>query len=169
LTLINRLTLFTLASLGVVLVTFSGAIYLLARTHLLRQVDERAVADLGTLVAAVELEPDGLEWDRGEHTLWPAHRPEPAVWAIFDAGGKWTATRIPLDCSNLTRPRAEYNRRWCRGVGKTGASTATPPPIPARTPSTGDPRREYPAPPVTSGIGLWRSSPRSRSPALKGR
>lgn len=87
-TLTNRLTLFSLAALGVVLVAFSGAMYLLAWTYLLRQADERAAADLDTLVAAAELEPDGLEWDRGEHTLWSAHRLEPAVWAIFDAGGR---------------------------------------------------------------------------------
>lgn len=87
-TLTNRLMLFSLAALGVVLVAFSGTMYLLARTYLLRQADERATADLDTLVAAVELEPDGLEWDRGEHTLWSAHRLEPAVWAIFDAGGR---------------------------------------------------------------------------------
>lgn len=87
-TLTNRLTLFSLAALGVVLVAFSVTMYLLAWTYLLRQVDERAVADVDTLVAAAELEPDGLEWDRGEHALWSAHRLEPAVWAIFDAGGR---------------------------------------------------------------------------------
>lgn len=85
-TLTNRLTVFFLAALAVVLAAFSIALYSLARSHLYRQVDEQARANLDTLVAAAEIEPDGLEWDRGERTLWPK-RDLPTVWAVFDARG----------------------------------------------------------------------------------
>jgi len=87
-TLTNRLTVFFLTALAVVLVAFSITLYALARTHLMQQVDERAASNLDTLVAAVEVEPDGLEWDRRERTLWPAKRDEPTVWAVFDFRGR---------------------------------------------------------------------------------
>lgn len=86
--LTNRLTLFFLVALAVVLGAFSTTMYVLARTHLMRQVDERAASNLDTLVAAAEVEPDGLEWDRGEHSLWPAAGEQPIAWAIFDSQGR---------------------------------------------------------------------------------
>lgn len=86
-TLTNRLTLFFLTALAGVLVAFSLALYLIARFHLTRQLDERAEATLDTLVAAAELEPDGLEWDRRERNLW-TKRDEPTVWAVFDTLGR---------------------------------------------------------------------------------
>ena len=63
-TLTNRLTLFSLVALGVVLAAFSGTTYVLARTHLMRQLNDRATATLDTPVAADEVEGDGLEWER---------------------------------------------------------------------------------------------------------
>src|SRR5262249_1344770 len=61
LTLTNRLLLFFLATLAVVLVGFSLTLYLLARTYLRRQADERLEAALNTLVAAVEVTTEGVE------------------------------------------------------------------------------------------------------------
>ncbi len=87
-TLTTRLTLFFLIALALVLAAFSVTLYALARTHLMQQVDERAASNLDTLVAAVEVEPDGLEWDRRERTLWPAKRDAPTVWAVFDCRGR---------------------------------------------------------------------------------
>jgi heavy metal sensor kinase len=86
-TLTNRLTLFFLTALAVVLAAFSIALYSLARSHLTRQVDEHARANLDTLTAALEVEPDGLEWNRRDRNLWP-RRDEPPVWAVFDAQGR---------------------------------------------------------------------------------
>lgn len=87
-TLTNRLTLFFLVALAVVLAAFSVTLYALALAHLGQQVDERGEASLDALVAAAELEPDGLEWDRGEHMLSPATGGEPTVWAVFDSLGQ---------------------------------------------------------------------------------
>jgi len=63
-TLVTRLSLFLLAALGVVLLGFSAALYALAHVHLHRQADERAAGMLDVLTAAVESEPEGLEWNR---------------------------------------------------------------------------------------------------------
>ncbi|QEL19466.1 ATP-binding protein [Limnoglobus roseus] len=87
-TLTTRLTAFFLAALAVVLVAFSGTLYSLARTHLLRQLDDRAAATLETLVAATEVEPDGLEWDRKERTLIVPRGDGRLVWTVFDNGGR---------------------------------------------------------------------------------
>jgi signal transduction histidine kinase len=74
---------FFLAALAVVLIGFSAALYLLAWTYLHRQADERLAAALDTLVAAVEVESDGLDWEPGVHslTLGPEVR-----WVVRDGG-----------------------------------------------------------------------------------
>lgn len=101
-TLTNRLTLFFLTALAAVLIAFSVAIYGLARIHLFRQVDERATAALETLVAATELEPDGLEWDRKQRSLWESRSDQPTTWAIFDSRGR-EVDGDPRDVSLLDR------------------------------------------------------------------
>jgi two-component system OmpR family sensor kinase len=62
-TLTNRLTLFFLLALAAVLAGFSGTLYVLARTHLYGQLDAHVTATMDTLVAAAEVEPDGLDWE----------------------------------------------------------------------------------------------------------
>lgn len=87
-TLTNRLTLFALAALGVVLATFSGTMYVLARTHLMRQLNDRATSTLDTLVAAAEVEGDGLEWERRNRQILLRGDGEPPVWAVYDESGQ---------------------------------------------------------------------------------
>ena len=76
----TRLSAFFLAALAAVLVGFSAALLLLARSYLVGQLDERLGRALDTLEAAVDIEPGGLEWepadrliavgiDRGENAL----------------------------------------------------------------------------------------------------
>lgn len=86
-TLKNRLTLFFLVGLALLLAAFSVTLHTLARVHLGQQVNERGEANLESLVAATELEPDGLEWDQVEHMLKLATGGEPTVWAVFDSQG----------------------------------------------------------------------------------
>jgi len=86
-TLTNRLTLFFLTALGLVLMAFSGTTYLLARTHLMRQSNDRATATLDTLVAAAEVEPDGLDWEPELRRLPFRWEGEPPVWAIYNETG----------------------------------------------------------------------------------
>jgi signal transduction histidine kinase len=59
----TRLSAFFLTSMALVLIGFSGTLYLLARTYLVRQLDDRLQRCLDTLEAAVDIEPGGLEWE----------------------------------------------------------------------------------------------------------
>jgi heavy metal sensor kinase len=89
-TLTNRLTLFFLSALAIVLIAFSVALYTLARNHLFHRLNERAISTVDTLFAIAEVEPDGLEWDlkkrklilRGKHG-------NPPAWAVYDESGRW--------------------------------------------------------------------------------
>jgi heavy metal sensor kinase len=61
--LTTRLTAFFLAALAAVLAGFSATLWLLAREYLHRQVDDRLEATIQTLVASIEFELAGLEWE----------------------------------------------------------------------------------------------------------
>jgi signal transduction histidine kinase len=87
-TLTNRLTLFFLVTLGVVLAAFSGTTYVLARTYLIRQLNDRATATLDTLVAAAEVEDDGLEWEPKDRRIQLRGDGEPPIWAVYDQNGQ---------------------------------------------------------------------------------
>jgi signal transduction histidine kinase len=68
-TLTNRLLLFFVGSLGAVLMLFSIALYWTARDHLFHQAVERLAALDKVLVAAVEVGPDGAEWEPGQRSV----------------------------------------------------------------------------------------------------
>ena len=52
----TRFSAYFLTALGLVLVGFSGTLYLLARHHLRRELEERLVRALDTLEASVDIE-----------------------------------------------------------------------------------------------------------------
>ncbi len=87
--LTTRLSAFFLLTLAVVLAGFSTVLYLLARTYLHRQVEERLTTSLATLEAAVEREPDGLDWEPDEHHLALGQDPsaEQVRWVVRDGAG----------------------------------------------------------------------------------
>jgi len=89
-TLTNRLSLFFLATLALVLFGFSATLYFLARSYLDRQSEERLEAALNTLVAAVEFRPDGLEWEPAERhlNLGPATFGDAILWVVSDDQGR---------------------------------------------------------------------------------
>src|ERR1700694_2840816 len=90
-TLTNRLSMFFLGALAVVLVGFATALYLLARTYLYRQADERLEAALNTLTAAVEIGPDAVEWEPNAHRLpgGMENGPDRIGWQVRMAGESW--------------------------------------------------------------------------------
>ena len=92
-TLSTRLLLFYLASLIVLLGGFSVTLYLVAEGHLQRQSNERLESALNTLSAAVEVTPDGVEWEPNERTLRIAHGTEQdqIAWVITDGEGRVVA------------------------------------------------------------------------------
>ena len=89
-TLTTRLSLFFLSMLAVVLLGFSTVLYWLADQYLHRQSQERLDAILGTLSAAVDVGPEGVEWEPGARQLKleiPAFS-DPVVWVICDHRGQ---------------------------------------------------------------------------------
>ncbi len=84
--LTTRLSAFFLIALAVVLSGFSASLYLLARNHLVRQVDERLINALDTLEASVDIEPGGLEWEPADRrmTLGVELAPSAVRWAVRD-------------------------------------------------------------------------------------
>jgi heavy metal sensor kinase len=97
-----RLSAFFLGALAFVLAGFALTLYLLARTYLYRQVDERLTASLDTLEAAAELDPDGLDWEPTEHhvTLGQDSAEDQVRWLVREADGK------VVDHSSNLRPEA---------------------------------------------------------------
>ena len=91
-TLTTRLLLFYLGSLTVLLGGFSTTLYLLAKDYLQRQSDERLESALNTLGAAIEITPEGVEWEPHEHQLriTPGAADRPA-WLVTDGEGKVVA------------------------------------------------------------------------------
>jgi two-component system, OmpR family, sensor kinase len=87
--LATRLSAFFLIALALVLTGFSGSLYLLARTYLVRQLDERLQQALDTLEASVDIEPGGLEWEPSDRRMTLGVEPgESAVrWAVRDGKG----------------------------------------------------------------------------------
>ena len=87
--LATRLSAFFLIALALVLAGFSGALYLLARNYLVRQLDERLLNALDTLEASVDIEPGGLEWEPADRrmTLGVDQGPTAVRWAVRDGAG----------------------------------------------------------------------------------
>lgn len=82
----TRLSLFFLTMLALVLAGFSITLYSLAQNHLRHQAQERLDGALNTLVAAVEVGPEGLEWEKTQHKLdlGLRHVSDQVVWLISD-------------------------------------------------------------------------------------
>src|SRR5438552_17816261 len=91
--------LFFLGTLAVVLIGFSAAIYLFARAYLQQQADERLEAAANTLVAAVEVTPDGVEWEPGQRTLTVGQ----VEWLVSDHQGRVV---------DRSRGAIEYGQDW---------------------------------------------------------
>jgi len=87
--LTTRMTAFALAALAAVLIGFSLTLYALAWSHLHRHDDERLIAAMETLSAAVEVNPDGVEWEANVRQMRVGRdEPDEAIrWVIVaDAG-----------------------------------------------------------------------------------
>jgi heavy metal sensor kinase len=90
LSLTNRLLAFFMTMLAVVLVSFSLALFFLARNYLDGVVGDRLDAALDTLAAAAEVRPDGVEWEPAERQLrlGSPRNSDPLVWTVTEPGGK---------------------------------------------------------------------------------
>jgi heavy metal sensor kinase len=90
LTLTTRLSMFFLATLALVLLGFSTAVYLLAGVYLHRQSEERLGAALNTLVASVEIRSHSVEWEPAQRhlTIGSGAFGDPIIWLVSDDQGR---------------------------------------------------------------------------------
>ena len=86
-TLTTRLMAFYLGSVAAVLAGFSAALYVVAQDHLYRLADERLDAALNTLGAAVEVTPDGVEWEPNERAVRLSPGQDQIAWIVSDDAG----------------------------------------------------------------------------------
>lgn len=137
-TLTNRLSLFLVVVIAVVLVTFSAVLYALADHYLPRQLDDRLDASLKTLASAAEVEPDGVEWEPHTHPLSVVHD-EHLYWIVTDDTGA-VIDRSPqpraADLMDAARRGLAAGHRSPRRVNHSG-----------RAWRVGRVRVEHPAPP----------------------
>lgn len=92
--LINRVSVFFLAGLAVVLVVFSGVFYAFVHAHLVHQFDQELRGTFNSLVAAVEIEPTDVSWQPLEHTiaLGITEGPDEVQWAVIGDGSRLVET-----------------------------------------------------------------------------
>ncbi len=82
--LATRLLTFFMLILAMVLVAFSATLYSWARSYLHRQVIDQVTSTLDTMVAAAEVEPDGLDWEPELRQLPSRWEGDPPLWVIHD-------------------------------------------------------------------------------------
>jgi len=95
-TLTTRVSAFFLGWLGLSLAGFAVTIYLVERADLYRRADDRLAGTLDALVAAAEVDNDGVEWEPLERTLPRGDGPDAVIWLVTVPGAK------VLDRSNPT-------------------------------------------------------------------
>jgi signal transduction histidine kinase len=110
--LATRLSAFFLIALAVVLAGFSVALFMLARSHLVRELDERLQNGLDTLEASVDIEPGGLEWEPADRrmTLGVDHVATAVRWAVRDDRG--AIVDRAANASAATFPSGWQPRSW---------------------------------------------------------
>lgn len=101
-TLVNRVSAFFLAALAICLAGYSLLSYVLIRDHLYGQFDDRLHHALNVLVAAIEVEPDGVKWQPSDHTitLGDERDADEVRWAIVDERGRVVDRSRNLDSAS---------------------------------------------------------------------
>ncbi len=102
-TLTNRLMLFFVGTLAVILIGFSAASYGLTNHYLHHQARDQLESALNTLVAATEIAPDGVEWEPRERLIALGSGPfgEAARWLVTDGAGRSVDQSSHADNKNL--------------------------------------------------------------------
>lgn len=113
----NRVSIFFLVAMAVVLVGFSTTMYVLAKWHLETQDDRHIESALNVLIAAIEIHPDDVQWEPLERKVTIGNDPDltQVRWAVHDDQGQL------IDCSvNMTQQCDSESSRaspnWCIGV-----------------------------------------------------
>jgi signal transduction histidine kinase len=103
--LTTRLVGFSLAALAVVLVGFSALVLLLAQADVDRHVDRRVQGTLDAMAAAVEVKPNGLEWEPDQRGFALSSVPgdAPVAWLVYADGKLLVSRGAPLRTAELER------------------------------------------------------------------
>ena len=122
-TLTNRLLSFFLTALAVLLLGFSVTLYLLVRSHLSGQLDDRLEATLNTLVAAAEVRVEAVEWEPAERlmTFGTGAAGGEVAWLVTDEQGQVVDRAGPPDIQGV----GSGSSVMC--TQRTGASAASSP------------------------------------------
>lgn len=102
--LTTRLSAYFLAALALVLVGFSGVLFLLVHHHLADQTHQRLEAAMQTLVAAIEVHAEDVEWEPLERhvALGEDAGADQVRWMVHDASGQL------VDCSRNLESAGEH-------------------------------------------------------------
>ncbi len=140
--LATRLSAFFLIALALVLSGFSVTLHVLARSHLVRELDERLLRSLETLEASVDIEPGGLEWEPADRqmTLGVDRGIGAVRWSVRDGRGvrvnrsanagdgdfpsDWVPSAWPSNGPDGTAFGAVLGWRW-RAPAGTGRATSS--------------------------------------------
>ncbi|WP_437205133.1 ATP-binding protein [Planctomicrobium sp. SH664] len=106
-TLVNRLSLFFLAAVAVCLAGCSALTFLIIRHHLFSQSDQQVTSAINILVAATEVEPDGVKWQPTDHTIAIGNDGEEneICWVIVDQDKQIVDHSRNLDLSTAESQR----------------------------------------------------------------
>ena len=87
--LLNRVSLYFIGTLALVLAVYSAVLFGTMRHQLHEQFDEQLNGAFRTLVAAIEVEPDDVKFEPSDHTvaLGSDARAEEIRWLVFDEQG----------------------------------------------------------------------------------
>jgi signal transduction histidine kinase len=101
--LTTRLSAYFLTALALVLLGFSTVLYLLVRRHLADQANQRLETAMQTIIAAVEVHAEDVEWEPLERHITLGEDPgeDQVRWMLHDAEGRL------IDCSR----NLEYDQR----------------------------------------------------------
>src|SRR5262249_28945237 len=93
--LTTRLSAYFLTALALVLLGFSTVLYLLVRHHLVDHTNQRLETAMQTLIAAVEVHADDVQWEPLERHITLGEDPaeDQVRWMVHDASGRL------VDCS----------------------------------------------------------------------
>ncbi|HEY7427315.1 MAG TPA: HAMP domain-containing sensor histidine kinase [Gemmataceae bacterium] len=101
--LTTRLSAYFLTALALVLLGFSTVLYLLVRRHLVDHTNQRLETAMQTLIAAVEVHADDVEWEPLQRHITLGEDPgeDQVRWMVHDASGRL------VDCSRNLEPGPE--------------------------------------------------------------
>ncbi|MEZ6034051.1 MAG: ATP-binding protein [Planctomycetaceae bacterium] len=166
-TLTNRLLVFFLSMLAIVLIGFSVALYILAHGYLHQQTKDHLETVLNTIGGAIETGPEGVEWeplDRQQSFQFLTFEDQVA-WLVADSHGQLVArsngskTDDFLNGAAVSREGQEAgneNRKWVSDSWEAGQNWihAREVPVEISQPQANDDEARYRALSITAGVSL---------------